>query len=161
MTFSYSGQPDSSDKDEVRFWVQDVGMDTEWYLSDEEINYLNSKWLLTSGSPLFVAAIAAEIISSKFTGEVSVSADGVSVSTADLQDKYHRLAASLREQHKALLATATGPHLTAHESVWSTSYDYTLHPLIFGIGFMDNAEVGRQDYGGRHPGSAPGYEERY
>lgn len=42
MTWSYSGSPDSSDKDEVRFLIGDTDTD-EQLLTDEEINYLVDK----------------------------------------------------------------------------------------------------------------------
>ncbi len=154
-TFSYSGDPSVSLVDEVRFWVQDTNPDSNdfWMLSDEEISYLIDQWLDSSGSVIFVSAVAAEVIAAKFTNEVSVSADGVSVSVSDLQNRYLRLAVQLREQYKNSLSYGAGPFLTGIDGMWSMVRDASIQPLIFGVGFMDNAEAGRQDYGDRHPGS--------
>ena len=157
MTYTYSNDPIESDIDGVRFWVQDVGGSSGdyWLLSDEEIQYLIDTWLPSTESVIWVAAVAAEVISSKFAGEVSVSADGVSVSVSDLQRKYKELAFQLREQYKALAVSVTGPIVSG--LMFDTVRDPSIKPLMFGTGFMDEAEAGRQEYGDRHPGAVPGF----
>jgi hypothetical protein len=45
--------------------------------------------------------VVCDAISSKFAREISFSADGVSVGASELQEKYERLADSLRAQHTA------------------------------------------------------------
>lgn len=148
MTWSYTGIPSSSSKDEVRFWTQDVNPQRP-LLSDEEIGYLIDNWLEQTGSIVYVSAIACEVIAAKFAPETSVSADGVSVSTGELQQKYITLAQRLRD---TAALEGTDEISFDMDDVWGTAIDEALEPLVFGIGFMDNWEVGRADYGNYHPG---------
>lgn len=150
MSHSYSGDPGSSELDEVRFWLADTDPDN-WLLSDAEITYLLTTWMPASGSAVFVAAVAAEVVAAKYAGEVSVSADGVSVSVGDLQNRYLTLAARLREQYKSAAATSTAPLVNG--IMWDDAYDTSIKPLVFGLGSMDNYEAGRQDYGDYEPGA--------
>ncbi len=150
--WTYSGDPANSRLDELRFWVQDTDPELQ-LLSDEECLYLLGTWLPKTNSIVFTAAVACEVIAAKYTGDISVSADGVSVATSELQERYIRLAARLREQYKADYASATGPIMTG--IMWDDAYDHSIKPLRFGIGFTDNAEAGRQDYGDYDPGSRP------
>lgn len=63
MAFTYSGDPQSSAKDEVRFLVGDT--DTrDQLLQDAEISYLLSKY---NNAPLNSAIRACEIIAAKFS----------------------------------------------------------------------------------------------
>lgn len=142
--------PADSDKDSVRFWVQDTDVNNE-LLSDAEIEYLLATWLPVRPSVIFVAAVAAEVIAAKFTREVSVSADGVSVQVSDLAAKYQALAAKLRDQAKEDVAAGALPDVGG--VLFGEYRDPTIKPLIFGVGFMDNYEVGRANYGDYDPGS--------
>ena len=151
MSWSYSGDPASSDKDAVRFWVQDTDQSVP-LLSDEEIDYLLSMWTPQYGSVIFVAAMAAEVIAAKYTGEVSVAADGVSVQVGDLSARFQLLAQRLRAQYKNESAGAE-PFLTG--VMWDEVRDASIKPLIFGVGFMDNYEVGKADYGDYSPNNVP------
>lgn len=154
-TWSYSGDPSSSILDEVRFWCQDT-VEPRPLLFDEEITYLINKWLEPTGSPIFVAAVACEVIAAKLTAEISVSADGVSVSLGELQQKYITLAARLRDQVKAAFDNDIEFELA---SLWAIDSDPDIPSLVFGVGFMDNMETGRQDFGDYHPGrSTTGHE---
>lgn len=149
MTYSYSGDPSTSDLDEVRFWIQDTDEagNGEWILTDEELKFLIATWFPISESLLLVSATAAEVIATKYTSQISISGDGVSVQLSELQNKYQTLATKLRDQAKALSASNTGPLLTG--LLWDSGRDMTIQPLVFGIGFMDNFEAGRQNYGDR------------
>jgi hypothetical protein len=144
---TYAG-PAASDKDAVRFWVQDTDVSDE-LLSDSEITYLLDKFLPVHPSVIFVAAMAAEVISAKFAREVSVSADGVSVGTSELASKYRDLASKLRDQAKEDLSAGAFPDLGG--VMWDQYKDQSIKPLIFGVGFMDNIEAGRADYGDYDP----------
>ena len=199
MTWTYSGNPATSIRDQVRFWYQDTDPENE-ILQDEELDYLLWIWFPAVQSPLFVAAIACEVVAAKYADEVNVAADGVSVSVGDLQDKYMKLAEQLRDQWKdhAWIGNPIGiggyPNygwpLPGDDGLpdwgsgtwpptgwpnggggsggggggnggnggnghllWDDNYDPTIKPMRFGIGHMDNYEVGKQDYGGYDPGN--------
>lgn len=146
--WSYSGDPASSDRDQVRFYLQDVDQGRQ-LLADEEIDFVLAQWDSAFGSPLYSAAVCAEVIAARFAAEVSVSADGVSVDQGTLQARYNDLAASLRDQYHALYG-ANGP---IGASDFGLDNDPTIAALSFGVGFQDNERAGSQDYGDtRGPG---------
>lgn len=155
MSWSYSGDPASSDKDTVRFYIQDTDPAMQM-LQDEEISYLLSQWTTVSGSALFTSAVACEVIAGRFAREVDVSADGVSVSAGQLQQRYNDLATSLRDQYKAQYAN-NGPDISS--VMLDLSQDNTIKPLNFGIGFMDNYLAGQENYGNYSPSSRPYFDD--
>jgi len=144
MAWTYSGDPSSSQRDELRFLVQDTDQGFP-LLQDEELDYLITTWLERYDSLTYVAAVAAASISRKFAGIVSVSADGVSVNTADLAQRYRDLAEGLRDEYKA---AQVGGQVDISNLMVGQSPDYSIKPLRFGVGLMDNPEVGLQDFGG-------------
>jgi len=150
MSWTYSGNPGASEKDQVRFYLGDVDA-TFPLLTDEEITFLISQWDDAYNGALYAAAVAAEVISGRFAREVSVSADGVSVQLSELQDRYNNLASSLRDQYKALYGFFD-PVTAAN--ILDDNFDPSIKPLVFGIGFNDNYLAGRQSYGDFHPGRA-------
>jgi hypothetical protein len=139
--WSYSGDPSTSDRDQVRFYIGDT-LEERQLLTDEEIEHLLAQWAQVVDSPLYVAAVACETLSVRFAADIDVSADGVSVAQSQLQQKFNEAAVSLRDQYKALHDKA-GPLRSAEFNV----DDPTVPPLTFGVGFMDNALAGLQDYG--------------
>jgi len=153
VTFSYSGDPTDSAKDEIRFMISDTDSSRP-LLSDEEIAYVHGKWDVLYGSTTLEAAVCCEIIAGKFAREVNVSADGVSVGLGDLQGKYEMLATSLRDQYKSEQSMAEPAFSGA---LFDLQWDDTIKPLIFGKGFMDNYEVGRQNYGDYDPSEQPNF----
>lgn len=151
MAWTYSGDPSTSEKDSVRFWLQDTNVDFQ-LLQDEEIQYLlNQFGQNLSMGDVYVAALAAEILSNRFAQEVSVSADGVSVQLSELQDRFNQLAMNLRDQWHTLTSTV-GAWDLAGVFLDTTSEMTDVKPLVFGIGFMDNVDAGLQDYGFYSPG---------
>src|SRR5688500_12229196 len=94
MSWSYSGDPSSSSLDEVRFLLGDIDS-TYPLLSDEEITYL-----LQERTSRGAAADAASALAARYAREVSFSADGVSVQVEQLQEKYEKLATSLRYEDR-------------------------------------------------------------
>lgn len=157
MTFTYNGDPAASDLEEVRFLVGDTDP-TRPLLSDEEVQFVIDKWAPLYGSNTLNAAVCCEIISGHFAREVSVSADGVSVAVSELQQKFDSLASSLRDQFKQESQMAN-PFFSG--AMFDLTWDETIKPLKFGLGFMDNYRAGRQDYGDYDPGedSAYGYPD--
>lgn len=158
MSWSYSGDPATSQLDAVRFWLQDT--DTTFQLmSDEEIGYLLTTWGdATQYSEVRVAAAAAEVLANRFAREVSTSADGVSVAIGELQDRFDKLALNLRDQWRSLTAY-TGSADFAGVLLDPNEDMADLKPLVFGVGFMDNYEVGQADFGYYSPGDYSGMLE--
>ena len=144
MTATYVS-PDDSQKDEVRFLIGDTDSANPM-LQDEEIEYLISKWYRIHGTVEYVASVAAETVAAKFAREANYSADGVSVSLAQLGQQFRDLAASLRSQQKNLLVGGLPDvgGITPGEEL-----DPTVKNTDFGTGMHDNYEAGRQNYGGR------------
>lgn len=144
MTFSYSGNPADSTLDAVRFYSQDVDTDNQ-LLTNEEITFIIDQWSNVSDSPVYLAAVVCDTISARFAKELSYSADGVSVSGSELQQKYATLAENLREQYKASVI-GDGPDVSG--ILISDTYDPSIKPLSFAKGMHDNPEAGQQDFGG-------------
>lgn len=78
-TYTYSGDPSSSALSEIRFIIGDVGTgasgETEWLLSDEEINYVYGKYPgILEASIVCVSAIIAKVAryAEEITGDVAV-----------------------------------------------------------------------------------------
>lgn len=144
-TYLGMGDPASTDVDIVRFTVQDVGDDGVWLLSDQEYQFLIDTWLPIYDSLTYVAAVAAATIARKFTGIVSVSADGVQVNVSDLAQRYRDLAQDLRLQHAD---QTIGGEVDITNVLVGYGPDPSIKPLRFGVGLHDNPEAGLQDYGG-------------
>lgn len=143
MAWSYSGDPRSSDRDAVRFAIQDTDTSLQM-LTDEEIDFLLERWMPKYDSTTYVASVAAALISRKFVGIVSVTADGVSVNTSDLVQRYRDLAADLRQEH----ALSQIGEVDLTNIMIGQDRDPRIRPLRFGVGLHDNPEAGLQDYGG-------------
>jgi hypothetical protein len=146
VPYTYSGDPMDSDKDEVRFLLQDTDPGTLPLLTDEEIEFLLERWLPKYDSVTYVAAVAADTISRKFVGIVNISVDGVSVNTADLTQRYRDLAIQLRNEY---VAGQIGAEVPLDNIMVGGQVDYSIAPLNFSIGLHDNPLAGQQDYGGQ------------
>jgi len=90
MAWSYSGDPTSSQRDEVRFLIGDVD-EGEPLLSDEEIGYLLSK----TGDVRRAAAQAARAIAARFSRQVDEAVGDIRLSLSKRAEQYWRLAAEL------------------------------------------------------------------
>lgn len=144
MTWSYTGDPTTSPRDELRFTLQDTDTGLQ-LLQDEELDFLINEWMPKYDSLTYVASVAAATISRKFVGIVSVSADGVSVNTADLAQRYRDLALQLRDEYKA---AQIGGEVNIDNVLIGQGPDYSIRPLRFGVGLHDNSDAGLQDWGG-------------
>jgi hypothetical protein len=142
--WSYGGDPAASELDELRFLIQDTDADFK-LLADAELQYLIDNWMHRYDSLAYVGSVAADVISRKFTGIVSVTADGVSVNTADLAQRYRDLAANLRDQYRAGGSEASVDMANVMVGVRP---DPQIQPLVFAIRLHDNPQAGQQDYGG-------------
>ena len=148
MSWDYSGDPSTSDKDEVRFLTQDTDPDFP-LLSDEEIGWLIGKWGQAYDSNIMVAAVAAALIARKFAGLVTVSADGVEVDVSGLHDRYVGIAQELRDEYARMQDVGGAVDLT--NLMIGVDIDPSIQPLSFARGMHDNPEAGRQDFGGWWP----------
>jgi hypothetical protein len=148
---SYSGDPGTSARDAVRFWCQDTEPGF-WLLTDFEHDYLIEKVSAdTNDDVVWIASVAATVIAAKFTREVTVSADGVSVDVGALQQKYRDLAMTLRDTYEETHGDMELPS----NALWPNK-DWSIPDLLFGIGMSDNFYAGEQDYGSRRlPASSP------
>lgn len=143
-TWSYSGDPASSPNDELRFIVQDTNAQTP-LISDEEVAYLIATWMPRYDSITYVAAVAALVISRKFAGIVSISADGVTVDVSKISDRYAVIAQQLRSEYAA---SQVGGLVDLSNIMFNSELEEGIKPLVFGIGMQDNPEAGQQDFVG-------------
>jgi hypothetical protein len=151
MAWSYSGNPTSSVRDEVRFILQDTEI-TLPLLQNEELDYLLSTWMPRYDSVIFVAAVAAAIIARKFAGVVNVNADGVLVNVADISARYTDMATQLRQEYRE--SQEVGSEVDISNLMFDAMLDPGIAPLTFGKGMHDNLEAGQQDFGGVWPNAA-------
>lgn len=95
VTWSYSGNPASSPKDEVRFLIGDTNTNDQ-QLQDAEINYAIS--LVTPpASPNYIPAIyCAEALAAKYARMVTKSVGDLHVSYTDRLKNFQALATQLR-----------------------------------------------------------------
>jgi hypothetical protein len=146
MSFSYSGNPGSSIRDEVRFLIQDTDS-TCALLEDAEIDYVLDKWMPLYDSALYCAAVAAGTVARKWAKVVNVSVGGTSAQVGDLQQRYTEMAAQLKADYHA--EGDVGGLVNLENILAGTEFDPTIEPLQFSIGLDDNPYAGSQNYGGR------------
>lgn len=93
MTTSYSGDPASSGKDAVRFYIQDTA--APWKLTDEEINWVISQY----PSVLFAAAQCARTVAGKYASQATSKRVGdLAITYTNIADQYRLLAEQLESQ---------------------------------------------------------------
>lgn len=134
MTWTYVG-PATSDRDKVRFLIQDVET-TRQLMSDEEIAWLISEW----GDVYEAAANAADALAAKFTGKADYSK---SVGDLSLNETFSSQSAGFKELAKNIrsnrhrkytvswVANAEALKSTANRTV--NTYNTDAH-----LGQMDN-----------------------
>lgn len=93
MTWSYSGDPSSSDRDAVRFLCGDTDT-TNQLLTDEEID-----WILTEESNVYLAAAqACGSIASTFASKADKSVGDLRISYESIQKQYADRSAKLQSR---------------------------------------------------------------
>lgn len=142
--WSYSGDPNASDRDQVRFWLQDTDPNVR-LLSNTELQFIIDTWKDRYDSLIYAASKAADAVSVKFAGVVSVNADGVSVDVASLSERFAAAADRLMQTYKD---AQVGGEVDIRNLLWGSTLDHGIAPLRFGMGLHDNREAGLQDYGG-------------
>lgn len=93
MTWTYSGNPASSNRDLVRFLIHDTDT-TAQLLTDEEIDGL----LTIEGSARGAAILAAGSLSARFGRKASMSVGDLSINYGSISSFYGSLVASLRRE---------------------------------------------------------------
>jgi len=136
MTFSYSGNPASSDLDAVRFLIKDTVVNAETNLSNEEINWLLSTWQ----NVYEAASAAAEHLAATFSSlsDTSKSVGDISISKtySSQSQQYYELAKKLSRQRVRL----KGPiPIINPQSIESTANREPFTPTTdFYVGQFDN-----------------------
>lgn len=92
-TYSYGGAG-ASEKDKVRFWVQDTGTNDKWFVADEDIDYV----LTIYANPILAAAQVARALSAQFSQKVSKRVADLSINYSDKARQYLDLADELERQ---------------------------------------------------------------
>lgn len=156
MTWEYD-VPGASDKDTVRFLIQDVDQ-TEQLVQDEEIQYIIDAWKDVHGTLEYCAAVLADTIAGRYAREASYAADGVNVGLGQVAQQFRDLAVQLRAQHNNLLVGGSPDvgGVSPYEGLLPDTKNFA-----FGTGMHDDLEAGPQDYGSRDyvyfiPENSPG-----
>ena len=134
MTFTYVG-PATSDRDKVRFLIQDTDS-TNPHITDEEIAWLLAEW----ADPYDSAAAAADVLAGRFAHKSNYSKSvgelSLSENFADQCAHFQELARNLRVNRMrrytpAWIANADALKATSDRNV--TTYNTDAH-----LGQMDN-----------------------
>jgi hypothetical protein len=153
---TYSGNPASSDLDQVRFLLGDTDVSGDNALfSNAEIQWAINSWGPLYGSDFLVAAMLAENAAAAYAQEATYSADGVSVSFGPIGDSLRALALSLRNQYAMSTQAGVMPEaggMTVGEGKIAGTKNF-----MFGIGMDDDPSAGQQDWGGDAPRDWPSY----
>ncbi len=129
MAFTYSGDPSSSSKDEVRFLLGDTDCKDE-QLSDSEVSYLLAEY----PSARLAAARGARALAAKYTRQVSYTSGGVRRELSDRARAYNDLAAQLEAD------TGVGAYVggTSESEKDAFRSDSDLVQPNFSVGMQDN-----------------------
>lgn len=115
MTWTYSGNPASSDVDNVRFRIGDTNT-SDQQLSDEEI-----EWLLTTYESTIGASLGAcDALIAKYARAVDSRSADVSVSASQRMKHYQDLKTTLQTQSASISGVAPyvgGISIAAKEAV--------------------------------------------
>jgi ribosome maturation protein Sdo1 len=131
MGWSYSGDPSTSDKDAVRYYVGDTNQQRP-LLSDEEVQFSVDAF----PNQRLAAAMSADAIAAKFTRESDQRVGDISKALSKVADAFRKLAARLRaEAGKRALARFPA---TSKDWKESRSQDTDLVQPEFPIGLGDN-----------------------
>lgn len=144
MTWTYSGDPSTSELDAVRFALGDT--DTSFQLmQNEEINYVIALADPIYSNNFMTASICADLIANSLAREISISADGVTAGADQLQAKFQLLASNLRKMYDRIAGVGAQPFVGGVDVFCPP--DFSVKPLVFGKGFTDNLRAGQQNYG--------------
>lgn len=133
MTWTYSGDPSSTDRDTVRFLVSDTDTNAQ-LVSDEEI-----AWALTEGGVYNAAAIVARAISAQYArkADFEVSKD-LKVSYSKQATAYSDLASSLENKASAKAPMPYAGGISIDDKVSYEGDTDRVKPAFHRSKFMDN-----------------------
>lgn len=142
-TFTYSGDPSSSDRDAVRFLVGDTGpvapaTSPEWLLCDEEYDFL----LVTYPSVLTAAAAAANAICAKFARAVDELTGDLQRKCSQKSKQYGALAKKYEDQASNplyVVPISFGGGISCAD-ILNREEDLDRFPDIFNIGETDSRD---------------------
>lgn len=95
MSWSYTQNPSTSDKDMVRFKIGDT-LASDQLLQDEEISSI----LVEQPDPTLAAAICSEAIAGRFSRLADTTVGKTSISYSQKATAYMELATKMRKQYK-------------------------------------------------------------
>lgn len=130
---TYSGNPASSNRDAVRFRLQDIGP-TRWWLTDAEVDYLLSS---TADSILLAAAAGADTIAARFAAQADSETNGDQ--KIDLRDRAKRMR-DLADRLRDLATTQAGAADLPAGLGFADDEQYDSVPWVW-RGIMDNPEA--------------------
>jgi hypothetical protein len=148
MPSTYSGDPATSDLDQVRFLLGDTDVSNALF-TDAEIQWGVNVWGPLYGSDILVAAQLAENAAAAYAQQATYSADGVSVTFGPIGDALRAVAASLKNQYAMAAQSGVMPDaggVTPGEGMIPNTRNF-----MFGIRMDDNPSAGQQDFGGEWP----------
>lgn len=90
--YTYSGDPESSTKDAVRFWIQDTA--APWQTSDQEINYVLTQF----SNPMLAAAQVCRALAAKYARLPDKKVGDFGISWGELTKAYTAIAQWLQAQ---------------------------------------------------------------
>ena len=131
MSWNYSGDPASSDKDAVRFEVGDTDL-TDQLLSDEEINFS----IASEGNALSASARCCEALSRKFARKADFTLGPQSVRASQRSKAYADLGKELRKK-AAIYSQGAGMYVGGVDPN-DEKKDANLIPPFFKRRLMDN-----------------------
>jgi hypothetical protein len=138
VTFTYSGNPLGSPRDQVRFLIGDVDS-ASVKLSDEEIAFLIVEW---ENDLYLAAAAAADIVSNNAAAYYNYSSDNSSSSIGELQERYRVVARNLRQTRNARTSKVFYVGGIDRSDVWKHDQDVSVVHPDFGTGMHDNLREG-------------------
>jgi hypothetical protein len=135
MTWTYTGDPNVSDRDKVRFLVGDVSSTAEATLTDEEIEYLLESW-----PDVYEAArAAAEALAARYSGKATTSK---SVGDLSLSKDYSSAAQQFRDVADRLASqrnrTAPPEPWIKADAIVRSEKRTTNTGTEFAVGMLDN-----------------------
>ena len=131
MAWTYSGDPASSSKDAVRFYVGDTD-ESDQLVTDEEINFT----ILNEGGLITAAVVTCRAIAAKFSRQADKSVGDLRISISQKAEAYEKRAVSLETKAGSLAVPYAGGLLVS-EKTSAESNTANVQP-VFRRGMMND-----------------------